>query len=125
MESKVNKELIKEWTTRLRSGEYRQIKGKLRNKENGRCCLGIACDIAVKNGVGIWDNTHFLPEGHGEFASIYQSVLPDKVLKLFGLPIITQFSSVVAIPGTTLAALNDAGASFEKIADIIEENFLS
>lgn len=39
------------WTERLRSGEYRQIHRRLSDTSNGRCCLGVLCDLAVEAGV--------------------------------------------------------------------------
>lgn len=35
-----------EWVTALRSGEYRQGKGFLRNSDDEYCCLGVLCDLA-------------------------------------------------------------------------------
>lgn len=43
-------EVKKLWLDALRSGEYTQTTGELKNSE-GYCCLGVLCDIAVKNGV--------------------------------------------------------------------------
>ena len=42
----------KEWVKALRSGEFKQRKGSLGGKEfGGYCCLGVACELAVKAGV--------------------------------------------------------------------------
>jgi hypothetical protein len=38
------------WLDALRSGEYEQAKGYLKT-DDGYCCLGVLCDIAVKNKV--------------------------------------------------------------------------
>ena len=44
----VNVEDIKKWTKALRSGKYKQRKGLLQDSY-GYCCLGVACDIFIKD----------------------------------------------------------------------------
>lgn len=42
------------WVTALRSGQYRQGRRALITVENGEvgyCCLGVLCDLAIKDGV--------------------------------------------------------------------------
>lgn len=46
----VNKERIELWAKALESGEYRQGSQSLLDG-NKYCCLGVACDLAMKNGV--------------------------------------------------------------------------
>lgn len=41
---RVSKKNILKWTKALRSGEFKQAKGKLQTA-NGYCCLGVACKI--------------------------------------------------------------------------------
>lgn len=46
----MNQEIKKLWVNALRSGNYRQGKYMLHNiSENAYCCLGVLCDIALKN----------------------------------------------------------------------------
>lgn len=46
------------WVDALRSGEYEQGKNVLRNIEkNTFCCLGVLCDIAIKQGLPIKTDT--------------------------------------------------------------------
>lgn len=47
----MNKVIRQKWIDALRSGEYKQGKGRLRNSENEFCCLGVLCDLAAKEGV--------------------------------------------------------------------------
>jgi hypothetical protein len=58
----MNKERKTNWTTALRSGNYKQTVGMLRDSK-GFCCLGVACDLVAKEGGGKWigqvDNFHF------------------------------------------------------------------
>src|SRR3954466_12240152 len=42
--------LAKEWVKALRSGEYRQTSMSLHD-DKGYCCLGVACDVLIKNGI--------------------------------------------------------------------------
>lgn len=46
----MNKEVKEKWVTALRSGNYKQTSHELKN-ENGYCCLGVLCDLAVKEGI--------------------------------------------------------------------------
>jgi hypothetical protein len=49
----MNKERKARWVEALRSGRYKQATGALK-KEDGYCCLGVACDLAAQDGVGKW-----------------------------------------------------------------------
>lgn len=50
----MKKEIMQKWVDALRSGEYRQIDGRLRSLEPGEdgkhsyCCLGVLCDLHRK-----------------------------------------------------------------------------
>lgn len=53
---KPNKKNIRKWVERLESGKVKQTTRMLarkRNKSYSYCCLGVACELAVKNGVKI------------------------------------------------------------------------
>jgi hypothetical protein len=49
-----NQQVMKAWVKALRSGEYKQTTGALRRSSStetmpeGYCCLGVLCDIAIK-----------------------------------------------------------------------------
>lgn len=43
-------EIAEKWINALESGEYKQTKGKLQD-QNGYCCLGVLCDLAIQEGV--------------------------------------------------------------------------
>lgn len=104
------------WTTALRSREYPQGRRNLRTNA-GFCCLGVLCDLAER--AGIIESQYFGDEDTG---MIYyydgrSGTLPDKVMEWAGLD-----SDNPAIGNTSLILLNDEGASFEMIADLIERN---
>jgi len=41
----MNKNIKKQWLKALRSGKYRQTRGKLKSQDGSMCCLGVLCDI--------------------------------------------------------------------------------
>lgn len=121
----MNKEIKTQWLAALRSGEYQQGKGSLRGKNNEFCCLGVLCDIAVKNGVIpeprlVKGSTVYQYGGIGElFETLH---LPKTVQEWAELPNSNpRVESKTLFRGGTLAYLNDQGATFEQIADLIEE----
>jgi len=122
----MNKKIKKEWIKALRSGEYKQGKGKLCRSEDGGetyqyCCLGVLIDIAYD---GDWflcyyedDPTYGLYDGNDFEAT----ELPYE----FYVELKLEESSL-----NTLMKMNDGtyqykekgGYSFDEIADWIEEN---
>lgn len=83
------------WLTALRSGEYEQAKGTLRGKvadeKEGYCCLGVLCEIAVKQGAipeptqrtQAWGETSYFYGSDDDDAN--DSVLPPSVAEWAGL----------------------------------------
>ncbi|HEY4832468.1 MAG TPA: hypothetical protein VIH61_07925, partial [Waddliaceae bacterium] len=47
----MNKKIKKQWLKELRSGEWVQGRGKLMDNQDRACCLGVLCDIAVREGI--------------------------------------------------------------------------
>jgi len=132
-----NKDSIEKWVEALRSGEYRQGKGYL-NRKNKRgqslfCCLGVACEVARKNGVAV-DMKKEL--GGGEVGDDIQwydgtsTTLPPSVQKWLGLrnnnPYVLDRRNADTMEGyQSLSFINDiAGADFNEISDMIERQFL-
>lgn len=119
----MNLEIKKQWVAALRSGEYEQGFGVLREAENKYCCLGVLTDLFCKSEEGIRskvkmeDYEHWarLPHSIQNWAQIDNSD-----------PIV-----VYSYPNTTnknpwLSSLNDGlggfpKLSFNEIADIIEK----
>lgn len=124
---------IKErWVAALRSGAYPQTKYRLQRmetrygREAGFCCLGVLCDMAVKDGV-ITERTAF--DGDGDEVMTYgtagfldggncgaMSLLPNEVRGWASADWSTNLE-------LELCGLNDKGTSFTAIADRIEEKF--
>ncbi len=133
----VNRENMKLWVEALRSGEYKQGRGALCTVVEiddthpvGHCCLGVACEVAIKAGVPLEkrvlnDSYRIADYRHGDGSSLGR--LPPVVSSWLGLegrrdP--TLKSAINGIEGAT--TWNDThGATFADIADMIEYTFLN
>lgn len=96
------------WIKALRSGKYKQAQRTLRRRKGSGacyCCLGVACEIYLH---GKWDGEVYLLAGAGSL-----HVLGDNLRRSYGM---------AAGEQRELAIINDTGASFEQIADIIEKS---
>lgn len=112
------------WLDALRSGKYKQARGCLFDEDSyvddsgveiyndyedesfagGFCCLGVLCDLAVKDGGAAWDSKNGPISSYGE--------PPAYFLEFMGLD-----GDMVA----ELISMNDdQGMTFEEIADEIE-----
>jgi hypothetical protein len=122
MASRLKPDFKAAWVAALRSGEYPQTRGRLRDRQ-GYCCIGVACDVALKMGMlnklSRWheiDNE--IQEFNNGFISGVGMPPPDVSDAFF----VNDGYNFVSSRGT-LDAMNDRGASFEEIADIIEREF--
>lgn len=120
-------EIKERWLEALRSGDYEQGTRTLRNANDHFCCLGVLCDLAEQEGVV----THEIAapgryaytgaEAYDEWRSSSTTTLPTAVAKWAGL----DWNNPSVIAGDeerSLAGINDEGASFSEIADLIEEH---
>lgn len=117
---KPNKQAIRTWVERLRDPNSKQGRGVLGTSDGNRCCLGVACDIAVENGVIPAPTPREYGILHYDGESTY---LPEKVRKWFGF----NFDNPgVGDRGLEATYLNDSLAwTFPQIADAIEKTYLS
>jgi hypothetical protein len=111
----MNQDIKDKWVAALRSGEYKQGKRKLRNKDKF-CCLGVLCDVYSKEKGVEWskENTYF---GFSE-------ILPKIVADWSGLqdsdPKLSD-KSVYPYSKVELSYLNDSyNFNFFEIANLIE-----
>jgi hypothetical protein len=138
----MNPKIKQRWTSALRSGEYQQgraaLRVSLRDGTIRYCCLGVLCDLYSKATGVQWqgDNMHgmlsVLPDDVCRWADIK---LEDNELTAYMGRIHGQYNSdcVVDTTGTELElidghytklpALNDEGANFVQLADLIEKKF--
>lgn len=111
----MNPEIKARWVAALRSGEYKQAKGRLRTADNSFCCLGVLCNLHA--------------QAHPEIAAKQQSatrymgdddIPPRPVVRWAGLA--DQWGGNVRIGGKSgeLTRHNDNGRTFAEIADAIE-----
>ena len=124
----MNSEVKEMWVKALRSGEHNQTKFGLRSKK-GFCCLGVLCEIAVQH--KIIPPSQFTGNKKVTGSFIYDgssAYLPNKVILWAELTdsdpyIKTKYPTNSSVNGGyRLSYYNDDGVSFEKIADLIEEN---
>jgi hypothetical protein len=135
----VKAEIKEKWLAALRSGEYKQGKGYLKEIDGATgearyCCLGVLCDLAVKDGLDLPNRNPLRASGKNGVG--YQTygpaftVLPYEVEEWADMPDVNPRVPLPAARGRatyTLAELNDgngnlAPRTFEEIADIIEEH---
>jgi hypothetical protein len=117
--------LLRNWIEALRSGRYKQGTGcLLRLLRHGSfnkyayCCLGVACDVHSAIVGGYWDDGDGESPTHIGFvidpdrnADGEQDTLPTDVQSRFGLR---------DVEVDELIRLNDAGVSFNTIANQLE-----
>ena len=109
----MKKEIADKWVAALRSGEYKQGRGQLR-KGKYFCCLGVLCNLHAESHLDIAAK-QMRPSrymGHG-------GVLPQAVMEWSGVD-----AANGRLPdGSLLDEHNDTGASFAKIATLIEKHW--
>jgi hypothetical protein len=108
----MNPEIRARWTAALRSGDYPQGEGHLRDGKDKFCCLGVLCDLAVKDGVA--EAIHTRPGCNWAYGD-ETAYLPETVRRWAQLD-----SSNPDTPEGSLDSLNDGGRSFAYIADVID-----
>lgn len=109
----IKSENVKKWIDALRSGQFNQVQGHLGDR-TGFCCLGVACEVAIANGINL--------KRHEEESYSYAGktdVMPVSVQRWLG----TDENPVLG--SSSCAELNDQGLAFEDIADMIETEYLA
>ena len=110
----------RKWVEALRSGKYKQTRSHLADK-NGFCCLGVACEVAIANGVRIKKRA----DGFGITYATERDSLPRRVQIWLGFG--DELDEEAANPwlgNSSCAEQNDEGKSFTEIADMIEQEYL-
>lgn len=127
------------WVEALRSGEFEQGVGKLKDGDGKYCCLGVACEVAIRN--GLYLTVEDFPNSSGGAACTkfdgQADELPLNAFLWFGLPDaspsirpIHDFAQHETNGGPcgacaeSLAEANDAGIPFTVIADLIEAQLI-
>lgn len=132
--TRMNPEIKREWLEALRSDNYAQGQGELRSANNDFCCLGVLCDLAERAGVvrserastqgkyinAIPPNFYTYSAGSDDRSS---GGLPIAVQKWSGVDSASGMFYNSRDESDNLADVNDGGASFAEIADLIEKHF--
>lgn len=131
MAEQMNPVIKARWVEALRSGLYKQGVGQLHNTQTNQwCCLGVLCDLATTEGVvserlGAKDGL-FFPIDNPDQGS--DALLPQAVQDWAGLKVSSPYFGTedpfeAAHNKTYLSGMNDGGASFQMIADILDQHF--
>jgi hypothetical protein len=113
---KMNPEIKARWVAALRSGEYKQTTGKLRDGD-AFCCLGVLCNLHAMAHPEIAANEFDSDSYLGDTALARKPVLDWAGLShRLGATDININGHIAA-----LTEHNDNGATFAEIADAIEE----
>lgn len=128
----MKKEIADKWVAALRSGEYKQTTKMLCKIEDGvksYCCLGVLTDMGINSGVEIPTVIECKPNYK---MVMYKStnqhwtygVLPDQISDWAGMRTNSGSGSYkLSNNYFSLWQINDAGYSFQQIADVIEKNW--
>lgn len=109
-------EHAEQWLQALESGQYKQGILALQEGDN-YCCLGVACDLAVKARV-IPPPRIEQRGGRRIYKGGEYQLLPDVVRDWLGL----KDRSPILPTGESLVGLNDTGWKFKQIAALIRSN---
>lgn len=137
----INRERVRLLVDALRSGRFQQGYGHLRAK-NEYCCLGVACEVAMENGIQLNVVPAAAPHMVADQFDGHSSDLPDAVIGWYGfgytsdpslrMPPLLHAQRVERkqkVPSFSFAsaiALNDTFKfSFDEIADCFEYTFLT
>ncbi len=127
----MNSQVKEKWIAALRSGEYQQGDGKLRNRD-GYCCLGVLCDLYSKEKNTKWefrgdDETIHLPMDYwyfdGESEFLPKSVMEWAEIEADCPEVAVEDEDAGESIYDSIANLNDSGYSFSALSNIIEEQF--
>lgn len=112
---------MKKWVAALRSGEFKQVHGRLEDKDGNCCCLGILCNIALAEGVCDYSKDCHFSDSNFSGSS---DTLPPEVrewakIKNHAGEFVTKTNERIK-----LTNLNDTQKkTFSEIADIIETHY--
>ena len=128
----MKQEIKEKWIAALRSGEYRQTKGRLHDA-NGYCCLGVLTDLCAREKGAEWEDPD---DDDGAYAMNGCEMHPPLgVVKWAGLstddPYVDtpeemngEFGSCVCLTqlndGVNYGATHFSSLTFAQIADVIE-----
>ena len=124
----MKREVAEKWVAALRSGGYDQCTGLLEHfysdGTSGFCCLGVLCRVVgahreVSLNRDVWYSAISSDGWHADSSS---TALTDEIRESVGMKTFEGdlYYSEIDDGTISLAVLNDAGFTFDQIADIIE-----
>jgi hypothetical protein len=122
----MKKSIAMKWADALESGEYMQGTGSLRSDQNEFCCLGVLCNLHAQKHKKIAKEQTDAEEYFGA------SEFPPELVWSGWAGMKTSSGTFVTRPAEDeddwdetddLASINDGGANFKKIANIIREKY--
>ena len=115
MKNITREEALELWLATLEQHPERQTQGKLGTNDNKFCCLGQLCDLLYeKNEISTTTDGELKYGQEGD--SMY---LPNEVVDFMGF---YDWSGIIDEGKSSLAEMNDAGATWPEIAKFIREN---
>lgn len=111
---KLEKEFAQKWIKALRSGKFKQGSGYLKDEINCYCCLGVACHI-ISPKARITKKFYIDSDSLSKNTNVSKQLFKKMPELLRGTDVENSFVYNVS-------EMNDAGMSFNEIADWIEEN---
>ena len=135
----MNERIKIKWVESLRSGEYQQGEGALKDRDGNFCCLGVLEDLFMQEQGGEWsDKPIRLASPAGSFRAVgYQPSTADDKMSSTSLQVLSKACTEWAGLGDNnpeveyvdgdevretncLADFNDQGLSFDVLADLIK-----
>jgi hypothetical protein len=110
---KMDPDIKAKWVAALRSGAYRQTKGKMRDGTGAMCCLGVLCDVVDPKG---WTSYY----GDNPMSLDPQRSIPHRHMASYPAQDISAKAGLSSRRSVQLSSLNDQGSTFAEIADVIE-----
>ena len=119
LSSDIRNKFRRAWIEALRSGEYKQGQnklGRIRGRDIFYCCLGVACEVAVKEGFVDIERTVYYNNVNYDGFSTH---LPESVEAALGLNNPVQ-SLLIDLNDEEGSGFAEIGSSFTEIADYLE-----
>jgi hypothetical protein len=129
LQTKMPKPLMDSWIKALRSGEYKQCTSALHQDESqggGHCCLGVLCEVAglfKHKSLSFPDWKYATSKEQLEAGNYSTSHLPEDFAEKIGLEKAGNLGPETLEANwieVSLVELNDSGATFKQIAEVIE-----
>lgn len=107
------------WIAALKSGDYKQTRNHLRVGDSF-CCLGVLCDLYKREQEDKGDTDSITWE-RDECSDIQRLSKDDDWVEDLPPNYVLDWAGLVGADWNSLATLNDDGSTFDKIAEIINE----